>query len=91
MEIQKKRKTQPLLLETCSLTCIIKYTHLRKTENLTLHYKRTLEVSGLENGEDSQQLSSFSKESSSWNANFCLSAWDIRDTGSQGESSLFLL
>ena len=64
---------------------------MRKTENLTLHYKRTLEVSGLENGEDSQQLSSFSKESSSWNANFCLSAWDIRDTGSQGESSPFLL
>ena len=31
---------------------------MRKTENLTLHYKRTLEVSGLENGEDSQQLSS---------------------------------
>ena len=55
------------------------------------NYKHAFEVSGLENGEDSQQLFSFSKESSSWNANFCLSAWDIRDTGSQGESSLFLL
>jgi hypothetical protein len=32
-----------------------------------------------------------SKESSSWNANFCLSACDINDTGSHCELCLFLL
>lgn len=50
----------------------------------------SLEVSGLENGEDSQDLFSFSKESS-WNANFCFSAWEIKDTGSHCELCLFLL